>query len=91
MLITKPHLWKWTLILSLVAISAVFATSIEVKEDALDLLPEGIVTSDLELIRQLGMINRVYISLRLETDDSTVTDSQWQKLIPGCSILMVEP
>ena len=79
MLIQKQILWKWALVLLVVAGSAIFATSLEVKEDALDLLPDGIVTSDLELIRQLGMINRVYISLRLAGDGS-LTDDQWQHL-----------
>lgn len=80
MLSARLHFWKWALVLFLVAGSGLFASSIEVKEDALDLLPDGIVSSDLELIRQLGMINRVYISLHLESTDTIVTDRQWQKL-----------
>jgi len=73
-------LWKWGLVLLIVLGSGIFATSIEVKEDALDLLPDGIVSSDLELIRQLGMINRVYISVSIETKRPQITDAEWRKL-----------
>jgi hypothetical protein len=71
---------RWTLVLLVVLGSSYFAANIEVKEDALDLLPDGVATSDLELIRQLGMINRVYISLTIETEAPEITDAEWQRL-----------
>ncbi|GAB4335747.1 MAG: hypothetical protein Kow0089_05610 [Desulfobulbaceae bacterium] len=72
--------WIWLLVLALVAASSLFAFSIEVKEDAMDLLPDGVVTSDLELIRRLGMVNRVYLSLGVETAGDAVTPEEWQRL-----------
>ena len=80
-MLTRPSIfWKWTLVLLIVLGSGIVAASIEVKEDALDLLPDGIVSSDLELIRQLGMINRVYISLRIETAEENISEAEWQRL-----------
>ena len=72
--------WKWALVLLVVLGSGIFAVSIEVKEDALDLLPDGIVSSDLELIRQLGMINRVYISVSVDTAAEKISEAEWQSL-----------
>ncbi len=73
-------LWKWALVLLAVTGSAIFAASIEIKEDALDLLPDGIVSSDLELIRQLGMINRVYINLGIAETGTKISEPEWQRL-----------
>lgn len=72
--------WKWILVTLVVVGSGIYAANIDVKEDALDLLPDGIVSSDLELIRQLGMINRVYISLHVDTEEQEVSEEEWQLL-----------
>ncbi|MCL7487569.1 MAG: hypothetical protein M8357_05270 [Desulfobulbaceae bacterium] len=80
MMTRSSILLRWTLVLLVVLGSSYFAANIEVKEDALDLLPDGVATSDLELIRQLGMINRVYISLTIETATPEITDAEWQRL-----------
>lgn len=70
---------KWFVVLLIVICSGLYATTIQVKEDALDLLPEGIVASDLQLIQQLGMVNRVYISIGIDSE-SDISDQQWQQL-----------
>ncbi len=76
----KKSLLTWILVLAAVCISGLHASTIEIREDALDLLPDSIVTSDLELIRRLGMINRVYLSISIDTETTEITDAQWQQL-----------
>ena len=71
---------RWITVLLVVFCSGLFALKIEVKEDALDLLPEGIVASDLKLIQQLGMVNRVYLSIGLDTENNRISDHEWQRL-----------
>ena len=71
---------KWSIVLLIVFCSALFAVKIQITENALDLLPEGIVAGDLQLIQQLGMVNRVYLSIGLDTEDSRISDGQWRQL-----------
>lgn len=79
MLKTTP-VTRWITVLLVVFCSGLFAVQIQVKEDALDLLPEGIVASDLQLIQQLGMVNRVYLSIGLDTEGTRISDNDWQQL-----------
>jgi len=76
----KKTLLTWILVLTGVLLSGLYATTPEIREDALDLLPESIVSSDLETIRQLGMINRVYLSIGIDTGSPEISDAQWQRL-----------
>lgn len=46
-----------------------FSVQVRIGEDALDLLPGTSLQGDFKLLQQLGMINRVFISLELESAD----------------------
>ncbi len=60
---TKANLVRWALALFLTAVGLLGVRQISLNENVLNLLPSEISRSDLDLLRKLGMINRVYISL----------------------------
>lgn len=54
------------LLLALTLLGLYFSLQVKVGEDALDMLPGRALQGDFKLLQQLGMINRVFISLELE-------------------------
>jgi hypothetical protein len=55
-----------------------FSPRVELGEDALDMLPGTSLQGDFKLLQQLGMVNRIFISLELlpETDTGRASDSE---------------
>ena len=57
------------IIITVLTISAVFiAANVRVAENALDLLPGEAVRGDFEILRELGMVDRVFVSLSAAGD-----------------------
>ena len=59
----KTVFFRWALILCLVAGSLLVASRLEIREDAIDLLPGAAVQGDFILLKRLGLVNRLFISL----------------------------
>jgi uncharacterized protein len=59
-------LWRWLLVSGIAAIGIFLSTTIIVNDDALDMLPGKAVSGDVRLLGQLGLVNRVIISLTLQ-------------------------
>ncbi|MCA1766412.1 MAG: MMPL family transporter, partial [Desulfobulbaceae bacterium] len=64
------------ILLVVTLIGIYFSLRIELGEDALDMLPGTSLQGDFELLRQLGMVNRIFISLELpaEADPAPAPD-----------------
>ncbi|MEN8134597.1 MAG: MMPL family transporter [Thermodesulfobacteriota bacterium] len=56
------------LLLAVTLVGIYFSVQVKLDEDALDMLPGPALQGDFRLLQQLGMINRVFISLELESD-----------------------
>ena len=54
---------RWLCVLAVVAAGGLLATGVELRDDALDLLPDGAVRGDLQKLQQVGLVDRVFISL----------------------------
>ncbi len=72
------RLWRWLLVLGITVIGIYLATTITVNDDALDLLPGKAVGGDVRLLKQLGLVNRVIISLTLGPDTDAAS-----KIVPA--------
>ncbi len=71
---------KWLIILLPILLTGIFCTQITLREDALDLLPDNVLTTDMHLFQQMGIINRIYLNVRLKDTTGPVSIEQWQAL-----------
>lgn len=67
-------LLRWLGVLVLVAVGALLASRLVIRDDALDLLPDGAVRGDLQKLQQVGLVDRLFISL--SADKSRFPDEQ---------------
>lgn len=58
-----------------------FSFQVKVGEDALDMLPDTSLQGDFRLLQQLGMINRIFISLEIKAESSS--SSAHTRLMPS--------
>ncbi len=61
---------RWFLVFILVLSSLWFAKGVPIREDALDLLPGEQVRDDLALLREIGLVDRVFLSFELTGNGS---------------------
>lgn len=54
---------RWAVVIILAIVSTLIASRMEIREDALDLLPGEAVQGDYVLLNRMGMVNRIFISL----------------------------
>ncbi|MBU0483429.1 MAG: hypothetical protein KKB30_02810 [Proteobacteria bacterium] len=76
--------------LLLVAVTMVgiyFSAQVKLGEDALDMLPGTSLQGDFTLLQQLGMINRVFISLEQESDHLTADGAPSAELLTSARLL----
>ncbi len=73
---TKAVLIRWSLVLIVTMVGAFLARDVDLREDALDLLPSGAVEQDFTLLARLGLVNRIFISI----DKAAMGEKQKQKL-----------
>ena len=66
-------LWRWLLVMGITVLGIYLTTTITVNDDALDLLPGKAVGGDVRLLEQLGLVNRVIISLTLGPDNDATS------------------
>ena len=67
---------RWTLALLIAGVGLFFAMQVKLGENALDLLPGEAVRGDLELLQQMGMVDRVFISLEFVQPDHPLSPDQ---------------
>lgn len=60
----------WILAVTCTLISTYFVFSVNVNDDAIDLLPQKAVQKEIELLQHLGLVNRVIITLHLDSGDT---------------------
>lgn len=76
------------LLLLVVTLAGVyFSLQVKIGEDALDMLPGTSLQGDFKLLQQLGMINRVFISLESAADNPVVDDSYLADLLASARTL----
>ncbi|WP_419175750.1 MMPL family transporter [Desulfosediminicola sp.] len=57
---------RWLLVLSVVFAACWYALQLSVRDDALDLLPDGQVRHDVELLQTIGLVDRIFITFSAE-------------------------
>ncbi|MDH4318739.1 MAG: MMPL family transporter, partial [Desulfobulbaceae bacterium] len=63
-----------------VFLSAYAARSLDLRENAVDMLPEAMANGELKIFGKLGLINRIYINLAIDSPQREVSPSQWAAL-----------
>jgi len=56
-------LCRWSFVLAILLLGAILARNISVNDNALDLLPDGAVKGDLQVLQRLGLVDRLFITL----------------------------
>ncbi len=74
---------KWIIAIATVLIGALLAASININDDAFDLLPGTAVKGDLRLLQKLGLVDRVIISLSLDNEEADITSLKRSGLALG--------
>jgi hypothetical protein len=75
------------LLLAVTLVGIYFSVQVKLGEDALDMLPGTSLQGDFKLLQQLGMINRVFISLELESDRPDNESSSSSDLLVSARLL----
>jgi len=79
---------RWTVVLLIVVAASLVARHIEVREDALDLLPSEAVRHDTRALQRLGVMDRVFVSLEARTDAGQPTgEGPPARLLESCERL----
>ncbi|SDP49152.1 MMPL family transporter [Desulforhopalus singaporensis] len=60
---TDKCIIRWIVVLLLVLAGGLSAARLTINDDALDLLPDGAVRGDLQMLQQIGLVDRIFISL----------------------------
>lgn len=62
----QERLIRWLLVLAVATVGGLFSLNLSINDDALDLLPDGAVRGDLQLLGEIGLVNRLFISLSVD-------------------------
>lgn len=74
---------KWIPLLLLTLAGIVLSSNIRVNDNAIDLLPGEAVRGDLALLQRLGLVNRVIITLSLDSNSAAEAEIQGLKTATG--------
>ncbi len=61
---------RWFLVIIIVLTSLWFVKDVPIREDALDLLPGEQMRADLSLLREIGLVDRIFLSLEITAEGS---------------------
>ncbi|WP_163335660.1 MMPL family transporter [Desulfopila sp. IMCC35008] len=62
----REGILRWAVVLCIVFIGGLFSLHLSINDDALDLLPDGAVRGDLQLLQEIGLVDRLFITLRAD-------------------------
>lgn len=86
--ISRKSAFRWAVVLLAVAAASLFARGIEVREDALDLLPSEAVRHDTRALQRLGVVDRVFVSLEAQADPGEpASEGPPARLLQSCERL----
>lgn len=71
---------RWSVVAAVVILGLFASLSIEIKENALDLLPGEAVRGDLEKLGAMGLVNRLFITLTLKEGTELSKEEAGQRL-----------
>ena len=60
--------WRWAIVVLIVVLGSLACGNVEVRDDALELLPDGAVRGDISLLQRMGLVDRIFITLSLKED-----------------------
>lgn len=66
----KRVILRWSVVLSLVLVGLFFCLNLRINDNALDLLPEDAVLGDIQKLKNMGLVDRLFITL-------SVNDAGW--------------
>lgn len=66
---SREILWRWCLALLIVAWGAFAIRDLQLKEDAVDLLPGEAVRGDIRQLQRLGLVDRLFLTLTVPDGD----------------------
>lgn len=70
-----PTWARWCVVLAMVVVGGVLARNVIINDNALDMLPGDAVRGDLQLLKRLGLIDRVFLTLSVKPG-SRLSDSE---------------
>jgi predicted exporter len=59
-------LLRWSVVLAVLLVGAFFSLNVSINDNALDLLPDGAVKGDLQILQRLGLVDRLFITLSVD-------------------------
>ena len=63
---SKTHIFRrWLFVLALVAAGLIACLRLQVKNDAVDILPGDAVRGDIRQLQRMGLVDRLFITLSL--------------------------
>jgi len=77
----KEILLRWSVVLTIVIVGLFSCLTLTINDNALDLLPEDAVLGDIQKLKNMGLVDRLFITL-------TVDDAGWEDPVTGRSNLL---
>lgn len=77
----KQRVLRWSVVLAIVIAGMFSCLSLSINDNALDLLPEDAVLGDIQKLKNMGLVDRLFITL-------TVNDSGWEEPSSGRAHLL---
>lgn len=77
----KNTVIRWSVVLTIVIVGLFSCLSLTINDNALDLLPEDAVLGDIQKLKNMGLVDRLFITL-------TVNDAGWEDPIAGRAKLL---
>jgi hypothetical protein len=70
-------LLRWSVVVTALVLGAVLSLNLSINDNALDLLPGEVVEGDLQNLQNLGLVDRVFITLTVDENQyPTIEDAQ---------------
>lgn len=77
----KNTVLRWSVVLTIVIVGLFSCLSLTINDNALDLLPEDAVLGDIQKLKNMGLVDRLFITL-------TVNDAGWEDPVAGKAKLL---
>ncbi len=62
----QNRLYRWLVVFTIVLAGGLASLNLSINDNALDLLPDGAIRGDLQLLHEIGLVDRLFISLSVD-------------------------
>lgn len=64
----RSAILRWLLVLGVFAVGLIFSKDLRLADDAIDLLPGEAVRGDLRMLKRMGLVDRLFITVSMKSD-----------------------